>query len=158
MVSTLGLPEQQCREISNQVCLQARVDLEDFTITKAGRREIVRVVVDQDGGIDLDLIADISRLISEKFDSKFESMDVPYVLEVSSPGVDRPLTQMRHWRRAIGHLVKIELKAANDPRIYRVADVEGEAVTLTNSNGEVEMIPVSEISSAVVQVEFNRGD
>jgi len=158
MVSTVGLPEDQCREIASQVCVKALVDLEDFTITKAGRREVVRVVVDRDGGIDLDLIADLSRKISEDFDSTFESMDFPYVLEVSSPGVDRPLTEMRHWRRAIGHLVKIELKAANDPRIYRVAGVEGEAVTLTDSNGEVEIIPVSVINSAVVQIEFNRGE
>jgi len=158
MVSAVGLPEDQCREIASQVCVKAGVDLEDFTITTAGRREVVRVVVDQDGGIDLDLIAEISRKVSEDFDSRFESMDFPYVLEVSSPGVDRPLTEIRHWRRAIGHLVKIELKATNDPRIYRVAEVDGAAVSLSDSNGDVEIIPVSEINSAVVQIEFNRGD
>ncbi len=158
MVSTVGLPEPQCREIAYQACAGAGVDLEDFSVSKAGRRGIVRVIVDQDGGVDLDLIADISRKISEDFDSSFASMDFPYVLEVSSPGVDRPLTEVRHWRRALGHLVKVEFNDHKDPQVFRATDVNETLISLTDSDGQVLSIPMTKIHSAVVQIEFNRGD
>jgi ribosome maturation factor RimP len=158
MVSTVGLPEAQCREIASLACGQVGVDLEDFSVTKTGRREVVRVIVDQDGGIDLDLIADISRRISEDFDSRFESLDFPYVLEVSSPGVDRPLTELRHWRRAVGHLVKIEFVDNNESQFYRVTGSDDGIISLTDSDGQALNVPMSQIDNAVVQIEFNRGE
>ncbi|CAO5148715.1 Ribosome maturation factor RimP [Frankia sp. AiPs1] len=89
----------------------AGFDLEDVAVTKAGARSLVRVVVDRDGGIDLDAVADASRTVSELLDAAEAAGDAliggPYVLEVTSPGVDRPLTAPRHWRRAVGRLVTI---------------------------------------------------
>lgn len=154
----MGLPVNQCRDAANSVCTAAGVDLEDFVIARAGRREIVRATVDKDGGVDLDLIAEISRQLSEALDLIIESDDSPFVLEVSSPGVDRPLTEIRHWRRAIGHLVKYETLNSETPLVLRVSGVEDTLIALTGEDGEITHLPLSEIQHAVVQVEFNRGE
>src|SRR5690348_729656 len=83
-------------------------DLEDLTVSPAGRRKVVRVVVDKDGGITLDDVAEVSRVVSDLLDSPEgeELLAGAYTLEVTSPGVDRPLTEARHWRRSVGRLVK----------------------------------------------------
>ncbi len=81
------------------------MDLEGIRVTSAGRRRLLRVIVDADGGVSLDDIALASRELSVTLDSSAEMGDQPYTLEVSSPGVDRPLTAPRHWRRATGRLV-----------------------------------------------------
>jgi ribosome maturation factor RimP len=87
------------------------MDLEGIRVTSVGRRRVLRVFVDADGGVSLDDIALASRELSIKLDSSAEMGDQPYTLEVSSPGVDRPLTQPRHWRRAAGRLVVAPLTA-----------------------------------------------
>lgn len=80
-------------------------DLEEVDIRPAGRRRLVRIVVDADGGVGLDDIATLSQTASELLDASDVMGTSPYVLEVTSPGVDRPLTEPRHWRRATGRLV-----------------------------------------------------
>ena len=74
-------------------------DLEDVTVSPAGRRKVVRVVVDKDGGVTLDDIAEVSRAVSDVLDTPEAEalLTGAYTLEVTSPGVDRPLTQPRHW-------------------------------------------------------------
>ena len=80
-------------------------DLEDVTVSPAGKRRVVRVIVDKDGGSTLDDIAAVSRAISDVLDvAEADEPDLlagAYVLEVSSPGVDRPLTLGRHWRNTL---------------------------------------------------------
>ena len=85
------------------------VDVETVDVQKAGRRHVVRIVVDRDGGVDLDLVADVSRRASELLDEPplSDALPGPFVLEVTSPGVDRPLTEARHWRRALTRLVEV---------------------------------------------------
>src|ERR1700677_2152222 len=90
------------------VVAAAGMDLEAVRMTVAGRRRLLRIVVDSDHGVSLDDAADVSREISAVLDAGNALGDVPYTLEVSSPGVDRPLTEPRHWRRARGRLVKVE--------------------------------------------------
>jgi ribosome maturation factor RimP len=89
----------------------AGFDLEEVTVTRAGSRSLVRVVVDRDGGVDLDAVAEASRVVSDLLDAAEAAGERltagPYVLEVTSPGVDRPLTAPRHWRRAVGRLVTV---------------------------------------------------
>jgi ribosome maturation factor RimP len=87
------------------------MDLEAVRITSAGRRRLLRLVVDADGGVGLDDIAVVSREVSVALDGSPAMGEQPYTLEVSSPGVDRPLTERRHWRRAIGRLVVAPLTA-----------------------------------------------
>lgn len=132
----------------------AGYDLEDISVTAAGRRSVVRVSVDADGGIDLDAVAEVSRLISETLDSTDGSpsgFSDPYVLEVGSPGVDRPLTEPRHWRRAAGRLVKV------GDTTGRIVDTDDAGVTLDVA-GTRQVLPWADLGTGRVQVEFNRAD
>lgn len=142
------------------------VDLEGVKIAAAGRRRVLRVIVDADGGVSLDDIADISREISARLDSKNTMGDAPYTLEVSSPGVDRPLTQPRHWRRAIGRLVIVPLADNNQhsqqgspaghvSHTARVIDADQERVTL-DIDGARHTVRYGDLGPGRVQVEFGR--
>jgi ribosome maturation factor RimP len=91
------------------------MDLESVRVTSAGRRSLLRVVVDADGGVSLDDIALVSRELSAELDASALMGEAPYTLEISSPGVDRPLTEPRHWRRAVGRLVTVPLTSAAAP-------------------------------------------
>jgi ribosome maturation factor RimP len=138
----------------------AGYDLEDVTVTAAGRRSLVRVTVDADGGIDLDAVATVSRLVSDALDADAQDPKSPralagaYVLEVSSPGVDRPLTEPRHWRRAVGRLVKVEV--AGRSITGRIAAADDSGVTLEVEGSASRPVPWTELGRGKVQVEFNR--
>lgn len=133
-------------------------DLEDVTVTAAGRRSLVRVTVDTDEGVDLDAIAEVSRVVSAALDADGDGgaeFAGPYVLEVSSPGVDRPLTEQRHWRRARGRLVQVPV---GDKTVTgRVLDTDGAGVTL-EVDGVARTVAWAELGPGKVQVEFNRRD
>lgn len=142
-------------------------DLEDLTVTPAGRRRVVRVVVDRDGGIGLGAVADLSRVLSEALDDvdarEPALLGGAYVLEVSSPGVDRPLTEPRHWRRAVGRLVRVRLRRDNGQDggqdgelLGRVLRLDGEAVAVLAVDGVERAVPLAQVDRAAVQVEFDR--
>lgn len=135
------------------------VDLEDVQVQRAGRRELVRVVVDRDGGVDLDTIAEVSRIVADLLDQPPLAHEFAgaYVLEVTSPGVDRPLTQERHWRRAQGRLVDAELTDGQVIR-GRVVAAETGLVRLRLESGEERDLAPGDLVRGVVQVEFNRTD
>lgn len=133
------------------------VDLESVEVQKAGRRHVVRVVVDKDGGVDLDLIADVSRRVSELLDEPplSDELPGPFVLEVTSPGVDRPLTEPRHWRRAVTRLVHVTTTDGSEIEGRVVAVPSDDEVVLLVGADEA-AIAVAQVRRAVVQVEFNR--
>jgi ribosome maturation factor RimP len=144
------------------------IDLEAVKVTSAGRRVVLRIVVDADGGVSLDDIAEVSREVSAKLDAKNAMGEAPYTLEVTSPGVDRPLTQPRHWRRAAGRLVVVPLitKDQNSERpahagpagyLGRIIDVDHDRVTL-DIDGARRTFSLGELGPGRVQVEFGRLD
>ena len=148
----------------------AGYDLEELVVTPAGRRSVVRVVVDRDQGVTLDDIAEVSRAVSEVLDSNDDGMGrTPYVLEVTSPGVDRPLTDPRHWRRNTGRLVQVTAGPAGSAEqvIGRITAVEDAGVTLAvEAKGkpgakkrppQPRLVPWAELGAGRVQVEFGRG-
>lgn len=140
------------------IVASAGLDLEAVTVRSAGRRRVVRIVVDEPGGLSLDRVAGISRDISAALDATNVLGDTPYVLEVTSPGVSRPLTLPRHWANAQGRLVAIRTR---DGREFtgRIASSDEAAVTLTEVNPEqagAGPLPLSDIARAIVQVEFSR--
>ena len=94
-------------EVLEPAVTRAGFDLEEVTVQRAGSRSLLRVVVDRDGGVDLDSVAAASKVVGDVLDANGDAMPGPYVLEVTSPGVDRPLTEPRHWRRAVGRLVLV---------------------------------------------------
>lgn len=132
------------------------VDLEAVEVQKAGRRHVVRIVVDRDGGVDLDTVADVSRRVSDLLDAEPLATVVPgpFVLEVSSPGVDRPLTLERHWRRAVTRLVDVRLVDGTSVT-GRVAGASPDALAL-DVDGTPRLLPWGEVDHGLVQVEFNR--
>ena len=138
-------------------------------VTPAGRRSVVRVVVDRDQGVTLDDIAEVSRAVSDVLDRNDDGMGrTPYVLEVTSPGVDRPLTEQRHWRRNTGRLVTVTVGPAGSAQEVtgRVTAVEDAGVTLAvEAQGKPgakkkpptpRTVPWGELGSVRVQVEFGR--
>jgi ribosome maturation factor RimP len=128
------------------------MDLESVRVTAAGRRRLLRVVVDSDRGVSLDDAAAVSRTLSAALDSVAVMGDFPYTLEVSSPGVDRPLTDPRHWRRAAGRLVRV---AVTDSGVItgRVVSADTEGVTL-DVDGTRRRFRYSALGAGAVQVEF----
>ncbi len=135
------------------------VDLEDVEVAKAGRRHVVRVVIDRDGGVDLDLVARVSQRVSELLDAPplDSAIDGAFVLEVTSPGVDRPLSLPRHWRRARTRLVQATM--ADGTQVEgRVADVPDDQTVVLTVDGESLEVALGDVSRAIVQVEFNRKD
>ena len=147
----------------------AGYDLEELVVTPAGRRSVVRVVVDRDAGVTLDDIAEVSRAVSEVLDTNDDGMGrTPYVLEVTSPGVDRPLTEQRHWRRNTGRLVAVAVgpAGATEQVTGRITAVEDAGVTLAvEAQGKPgakkraptpRTVPWGQLGAGRVQVEFAR--
>jgi len=147
----------------------AGYDLEELVVTPAGRRSVVRVVVDRDEGVTLDDVAEVSRAVSAVLDDNDGELGrAPYVLEVTSPGVDRPLTEPRHWRRNTGRLVTVAVGPAGAAERVtgRITAVDDAGVTLAveapGKPGAKRRPPVprqvswAELGTGRVQVEFGR--
>jgi ribosome maturation factor RimP len=149
------------------------MDLEGVRVSSAGRRRLLRVTVDTDGGVSLDDIEKVSRELSAVLDRAAAMGDAPYTLEVSSPGVDRPLTEPRHWRRAIGRLVTAPVTGEQQPgeqQPYpnggpagpasvhgRVREADARGVLL-DTDGGARRFSYGELGPGRIQIEFGRLD
>ncbi|MEP6815103.1 MAG: ribosome maturation factor RimP [Marmoricola sp.] len=134
------------------------LDLEDLDITTAGKRRMLRVAVDKDGGVTMDDVADGTREVSRVLDATEAMGNTPYTLEVGSPGIDRPLTLPRHWRRNADRLVKVTLVDGSTVtgRITgNVDDWDDDTATLL-VDGNEQSVPLTEVAKARVQIEFKR--
>ena len=152
-----GLPSQkQVIELLDGEFARAGYEIDDVVIDMAARPPRITVVADGDEPLDLDSIAELSRSASDVLD-RIDSP--PYVLEVTSPGVDRPLTTEKHYRRARGR--KVELTLADGSQLTgRLGEIRGGTVRLVVREGAkadftVRELPVDGITKAVVQVEFS---
>ena len=153
--STAGpVDDKKLAGLIEPVVSAAGMDLESVRMSTAGKRRLLRVVVDSDHGVSLDDAADVSRDVSALLDASNALGDVPYTLEVSSPGVDRPLTEPRHWRRARGRLVRVKVTGAV-PVEGRVLAADADGVTLGLAAGERRFFYV-DMGAGSVQVEFGR--
>jgi len=129
-------------------------DVEAVEVTPAGKRRILRVAVDKDGGVTLDDVADATRVVSAVLDDSDVMGEQPYTLEVTSRGVDRPLTLPRHWRRNADRLVKVSL-VDGESLTGRIGESTDDAVVLDVSGTQREVAYV-DVAKALVQIEFNR--
>lgn len=154
--SAPGIDRERLLAVLEPVVAQARLDLEDVEVRTAGRRRIVRVLVDGENGVSLDEVADVSHAVSEALDATDVLDEAPYTLEVSSPGVDRPLTLPRHWRRNRGRLVRVVL-AGGEEVTGRIVTVDDAGVELGLDPG-TRRIAYEGVGRAVVQVEFRAPD
>ncbi|WP_181784076.1 ribosome maturation factor RimP [Pseudonocardia pini] len=159
-----GVPEQlagSLRGVLEPVVAEAGFELDDVEVRAAGRTHTVKVVVDvpEEGdrtGVPLDAIARLSRSAAAELDSHEHLFPGSYTLEVTSPGVDRPLTRPAHWRRAHLRLVKATLEAGGTVEV-RVGDAGPESVTVVDAGvkrPEARELRYADVKRAVVQVEF----
>ncbi|MGW0390206.1 ribosome maturation factor RimP [Streptomyces sp. NPDC003042] len=138
------------------------LDLEEIELSKAGKRRMLRITVDSDEGVELDACAELSREISDKLDDSDVMGEDEYVLEVGSPGADRPLTEHRHYVRATGRLVKFQLSDGEE-LVARVLGVDDEGLDLEvpgvkGRKATARRIAFTDIAKARVEIEFNRKD
>ncbi|RZS30484.1 ribosome maturation factor RimP [Herbihabitans rhizosphaerae] len=141
----------------------AGFELESLDVRQAGRKRVVKIVVDNDAGIGLDEVAEASRAISAALDSDDtvdgpnDAFGGPYTLEVTSPGVDRPLTKPRHWRRARSRLVAVKGTDGTSftGRVGRVDDDPAGGVRML-VDGSVRTVRYDSVEHAVVEVEFKQ--
>jgi len=130
------------------------LDLESVDLSKAGKRSVLRVAVDKDGGVDMDDIAEATKAVSAVLDESDLMGSGAFTLEVSSPGVDRPLTLPRHWRRNATRLVKVDL-ADGDSVTGRILSAEDETAVL-DVDGEQRTLAYGDVAKAKIQIEFKR--
>jgi ribosome maturation factor RimP len=148
----------QIMKVAGPVVHALGMDLESVKVTSAGRRRLLRIVVDSDHGVGLDDAAQVSRELSAKLDASDVMGDLPYTLEVSSPGVDRPLSQPRHWQRALNRKVRVPLtESPSDPVQGRVVEADATGVVL-DINGTRRRFDYPALGAGVVQIEFDRPD
>ena len=130
------------------------LDLEAVDLTSAGKRRVLRVAIDKDGGVTMDDIADATREVSRLLDDTDVMGEQAYTLEVSSPGVDRPLTLPRHWRRNTGRLVKVTL-AEGEPLTGRITASDDDGAVL-EVEGSERRVDYAHVKRAKVQIEFRK--
>jgi ribosome maturation factor RimP len=154
-----GLPSQkQVIELLDGEFARAGYEIEDVVIDAAARPARITVVADGDEPLDLDSIASLSRSASELLD-RVDAKAAQYVLEVTSPGVDRPLTTEKHYRRARGR--KVEMTLSDGSQLTgRIGEIHGGTVRLVVREGEkanfsLRELPLDGVAKAVVQVEFS---
>jgi ribosome maturation factor RimP len=155
---TTGLPSQtQVIELLGGEFVRAGYEIEDVVIDTRARPPRISVIADGDTALDLDTIAALSRSASALLDG-LDGIRDRYVLEISSPGVDRPLTSAKHFRRARGR--KVELALSDGSQLTgRVGETREDTIALVVREGRewaVRQIPLVEIVKAVVQVEFSQ--
>ena len=155
----IGLPSQtQVIELLDGEFARAGYEIEDVVIDSRARPPRITVIADGDTALDLDTIAALSHSASTLLDA-VDGIESHYVLEVSSPGVDRPLTSVKHFRRAHGRKVEVELAdgAQVTGRVGEIADHTLMLVVRDDRARDwiVRPVPIGEIVKAVVQVEFS---
>jgi ribosome maturation factor RimP len=156
-------PEQltgQLRGVLEPVVTAAGFELDAVEVRTAGRRHAVTVVVDRPddsptSGVGLDDVASLSRSAAGELDSHEHLIGGSYTLEVTSPGVDRPLTRPRHWRRAWLRLAAIRLADGSEleARVGRAGE-NGVQVATGGKRPELHELDYGQVAHAQVQVEF----
>ncbi|MGW2560121.1 ribosome maturation factor RimP [Streptomyces sp. NPDC001514] len=153
---------ERLRGLLEPLVSAADLDLEEIELSRAGRRRVLRVVVDSEEGVDLDACAELSRVISDKLDETDAMGEDEYQLEVTSPGAERPLKEHRHYVRAKGRLARFQLHEGGElvARILGLDDdgLELEVPGVKGRKPTARRIAFDEIAKARVEIEFSRKD
>jgi ribosome maturation factor RimP len=122
--------------------------LEEVTLTPAGKRKIMTVIVDGDTNLSLDQVTAVSKEVSAIVEVLPALGDTPFTLEVTSPGVDRPLTNPRHWRKNHGRLINVTL--------HDEKSVKGRIGDSTEIDVEIDSVKIAyaAIKRALIEIEF----
>ncbi|MGA0113665.1 MAG: ribosome maturation factor RimP [Candidatus Nanopelagicaceae bacterium] len=144
-------------ELLGPVITKAGFVLEEITVTPVGKRRLVAVVIDrEESNPSLDEVTVVSKEVSAILDNYSQIGEVPFTLEVTTPGIDKPLVLPRHWKKNIGRLVKITPKQG-EKYVARIKGYADDQVTLELKN-EILVLSLSDVAKAQIEVEFNRKD
>jgi ribosome maturation factor RimP len=142
-------------ELLNPAVTRAGFVLEEVSVTPVGKRRLISVVVDcENRNPSLDEVTVVSKEVSSILDTYSQLGEMPFTLEVTTPGIDRPLTELRHWKKNIGRLVKITPNTG-EKYVARIKEVLPREVVLELKNQESN-VQFSDIARAQIEVEFNR--
>jgi ribosome maturation factor RimP len=152
--------KDQISELVTPALQQAGYFLEDINIVSPGQHRIVTVIVDGESALNLDQVTAASKLVSELLDEATFMGETPFTLEVTSPGIDRPLTLPRHFAKNLTRLLKV-VKVDGEVVTGRIASNTDLDVTLTVTEKKTTSdltIALADIKRATVEIEFNRKD
>jgi ribosome maturation factor RimP len=152
--------KDQIIELVTPAVREAGFYLEDIHIATPGSHRIVTCIVDGDSSLNLDQVTSASRVISELLDEAEFMGETPFTLEVTSPGVDRPLTLPRHFAKNHDRLLKV-IRMDGSEVIGRIASNTDDSVTLVvtlKKESREEVISLTDIKRALVEIEFSRKD
>ncbi len=142
-------------ELLSSVITKAGFVLEEVTVTPVGKRRLVAVVIDrEDTNPSLDEVTVVSKEVSAVLDNYSQMGEMPFTLEVTTPGIDKPLVLPRHWKKNIGRLVKITPKQG-EKYVARIQGFTDNQITLELKNESL-IVSLSDIAKAQIEVEFNR--
>ena len=142
-------------ELLNPAVTRAGFVLEEVSVTPVGKRRLISVVVDcENRNPSLDEVTVVSKEVSSILDTYSQLGEIPFTLEVTTPGIDRPLTELRHWKKNLGRLVKITPNTG-EKYVARIKEVLPREVVLELKNQESK-VHFSDIARAQIEVEFNR--
>lgn len=152
--------KDQISELITPALQQAGYFLEDVNLVTPGSHRIVTVIVDGESALNLDQVTVASKLVSELMDEATFMGETPFTLEVTSPGIDRPLTLPRHFAKNVTRLLKVT-KTDGIVITGRITSNTESEVTLSvvekKETKEV-VVALADIKRAVVEIEFNRKD
>ena len=144
--------KDQIFELVDPLVNNAGLVLEEVQVQTPGKHRFVTIIVDSETGLNLDQVTDASRLIGKALDGANFMGETPYTLEVTSPGVDRPLTAPRHWRKNIDRLVKV---TKSDGEVFKARILSADDNQAVLDNGTIDY---GDVKRAIIEVEFNRKD
>jgi ribosome maturation factor RimP len=150
--------KDQIIELLTPAVREAGFYLEDIHIATPGSHRIVTCIVDGDSSLNLDQVTSVSRVISELLDEAEFMGETPFTLEVTSPGVDRPLTLPRHFAKNHDRLLKV-IRTDGSEVIGRIASNTDDSVTLIvtlKKESREEVLSLTDIKRALVEIEFSR--
>lgn len=148
--------EGAIRDAISPLVAEADLFLEALQISSAGKHRLIRILVDRldpQTPLSLDEVTAITKPISARLDELTELGERPFTLEVSSPGVDFPLTLPRHWTKNIGRLVSCALKSG-EQLTGRIIDSDSAGATIESKKGVKQKLAFDEISRAQIEIEF----
>ena len=145
------LPSSAAGQLIEQCVAGLGVDLDAVELRGDGPKRVLRVVIDAEGGVPIDVLTEVSRELSRELDRSDVMGSVAYTLEVTSRGLDRPLTTPRHWARNVDRIVVVSTLAGERVRgrIARSSDVDAEL-----DDGIV--LAFADVKTAVIEPELNR--
>ena len=152
--------KDQISELVTPALTQAGYFLEDINIVTPGQHRIVTVIVDGESALNLDQVTVASKLVSELLDEATFMGETPFTLEVTSPGIDRPLTLPRHFAKNVTRWLKV-VKSDGEVVTGRIASNSDSEVTLTVTEKKTTsdvVVAIADIKRATVEIEFNRKD